>query len=66
MSGYEVARRMRQLPAMDVATLIALTGYGQQRDRDLARDAGFDDHMVKPVDLEKIAALNLLTPPSAA
>ncbi len=65
MSGYEVARRMRLLPAMDVATLIALTGYGQQRDRDLARDAGFDDHMVKPVDLDKIAALNLLSPPSA-
>jgi len=65
MSGYEVARRMRGLPGLDQATLIALTGYGQQRDRDLAHDAGFDHHMVKPVDLDKIASLKLLSLPGA-
>ncbi|MES2898846.1 MAG: response regulator [Pseudomonadota bacterium] len=65
MSGYEVARRLRLLPGLERATLIALTGYGQQRDRDLAHDAGFDHHMVKPVDLDKIASLNLLSAPAA-
>ena len=59
LSGYEVAARMRDLPGMENAFLIALTGYGQTRDRDLAMNAGFDEHVVKPIDLVKIAALQL-------
>ena len=61
MSGYDVAARMRDLPGMEFAFLIALTGYGQTRDRDLAMNAGFDEHVVKPIDLAKIAALKLST-----
>ena len=59
LTGYEVAARMRDLPGMENAFLIALTGYGQTRDRDLAMNAGFDEHVVKPIDLAKIAALKL-------
>jgi len=61
MSGYEVAAQMRTLAGMQDACLIALTGYGQQRDRDLAMDAGFDEHIVKPIDFAKIGSLNLHT-----
>jgi signal transduction histidine kinase/ActR/RegA family two-component response regulator len=59
MDGYEVARRLRKSARGDRMTLIALTGYGQQEDRDRAVDAGFDAHLVKPVDfaaLEKLLA----------
>src|SRR6185503_4884048 len=49
MSGYEVARKLRTLPATRGATLIALTGYGQDEDRRRALDAGFDHHLTKPV-----------------
>jgi len=48
--GYEVARRLRQLPECQGARLIAVTGYGQESDRVLSRQAGFDSHLVKPVD----------------
>src|SRR5262249_5629968 len=48
IDGYEVARRLRQ--ADGGFRLIALTGYGQARDRALSRDAGFDAHLLKPVD----------------
>jgi two-component system, chemotaxis family, CheB/CheR fusion protein len=50
MNGYEVATQLRKLPGMDSALLIALTGYGQERDRDRSRQAGFDHHLTKPVD----------------
>ncbi len=53
MDGYEVLRRLRELPQMRGALLVALTGFGQQRDRQRAL-AGFDEHLVKPVDLEAI------------
>ncbi|MBK4737244.1 response regulator [Noviherbaspirillum sp. DKR-6] len=58
MDGHELARRLRALPGMEDAMLIALTGYGQERDRDESRAAGFDHHFVKPVD--SIALLRLL------
>ena len=48
LDGYEVARRLRQMPAMQSALLIALTGYGQQEDREMALQSGFDRHLVKP------------------
>jgi CheY-like chemotaxis protein len=50
LSGYEVARRMRKMPATKGALLIALTGYGQKEDQMRAMDAGFDRHFVKPTD----------------
>lgn len=57
MDGYEVARRMRLEPALHGATLIAVTGYGDDQYRSGAISAGFDHYLVKPVapdDLEKI------------
>ena len=57
MDGYEVARRLRQAPQTAGALLIALTGYGQQGDRQRGRDAGFDGHMLKPVDPHALAKL---------
>lgn len=59
MSGYQVAARMRELPGMDDAVLVALTGYGQARDREQAMEAGFDDHIVKPIDFAKVTSLDL-------
>ena len=50
---------MRKVDGMDKAFLIALTGYGQERDRELAMEAGFDEHIVKPIDFAKIGALKL-------
>jgi two-component system CheB/CheR fusion protein len=55
MNGYEVARHVRQLPAADGITLIALTGYGQEEDRARALDAGFHAHLVKPIDLDQLS-----------
>jgi signal transduction histidine kinase/DNA-binding response OmpR family regulator len=55
MDGYEVARRLRQMPEMAGALLVALTGYGQQGDRERGKDAGFDAHMLKPVDPHALA-----------
>jgi CheY-like chemotaxis protein len=49
MDGYEVARQLRLQPGSRRVTLIALTGWGQQQDRDRTADAGFDAHLVKPV-----------------
>ncbi|MBV8187711.1 MAG: PAS domain-containing protein [Alphaproteobacteria bacterium] len=51
MSGYELASRLRTMPQMHGVRLVALTGYGQTEDRQLARSAGFDDHLVKPVEM---------------
>jgi signal transduction histidine kinase/ActR/RegA family two-component response regulator len=50
LNGFDAARRIRQLPNDQDIVLIALTGWGQEEDRRRSRDAGFDDHLVKPVD----------------
>ena len=50
LNGYEAARKIRQEIWGKRMVLIALTGWGQEEDRQRSRDAGFDDHMVKPVD----------------
>ena len=57
MDGYEVARRVRQRPDCDDIALIALTGWGQEKDRLLTQEAGFDHHLVKPVDIDTVQAL---------
>ena len=49
LSGYEVARRIRQQPWGQGIVLIALTGWGQEADRQRSQEAGFDHHLVKPV-----------------
>jgi two-component system CheB/CheR fusion protein len=50
MSGYEVAESLRALPGGRELVLVALTGYGQPSDREKTARAGFDAHLVKPVD----------------
>jgi len=57
MDGYELARQLRANPGLASARLIAVTGYGQESDRRRALDAGFDEHMVKPLDLERLEAM---------
>jgi CheY-like chemotaxis protein len=61
MNGYEVCRRIRQEPWGRDLVLVALTGWGQDEDRRQSLDAGFNAHMVKPVDhdalLEFLASL---------
>jgi signal transduction histidine kinase/CheY-like chemotaxis protein len=52
MDGYDAARLIRQQPGGEKILLIALTGWGQSNDRKRAREAGFDHHLVKPVDYE--------------
>ncbi|MET0342178.1 MAG: ATP-binding protein [Polyangiales bacterium] len=54
MDGYELAGRIRELPGRGPVQLVALTGYGQSHDRRSTRDAGFDEHLVKPVSVEKV------------
>ena len=55
IDGYELARRIRQ--QTDKPVLIAMTGYGQAEDRERTKEAGFDYHLVKPVDPEKLQEL---------
>src|SRR5262249_53103945 len=64
MSGYEVARRLRRLPGLEQALLVATTGYGQEEDRRQALEAGVHVHLVKPVDLDALQPL--LTQPAGA
>jgi CheY-like chemotaxis protein len=58
LDGYEVARRIRAMPGMEDTLLVAITGWGQPRDRQLAREAGFDEHLVKPVEPEMLLRLS--------
>ena len=64
MDGYEVARQIRALPAGRSALIVAVTGYGRSSDRLQSQEAGFDHHLVKPVQpevlQELIAAAKLL------
>ena len=53
--GYELARRLRAAVGASIH-LVALTGYGQPEDRRRAQDAGFDAHLVKPIDQERLRA----------
>ena len=54
MDGFEVARRLRRVEANRTTLLVAVTGYGQDDDRRRSTEAGFDHHLVKPLDLEKL------------
>ena len=57
LDGYEVARRIRTLDGGHNIMLVALTGWGQESDRRRAQEAGFDAHLTKPVDLDKLGQL---------
>ena len=54
LNGYRLAEALRAEPALARTRLVALTGWGQEKDRQAAQDAGFDRHLVKPVKLEQI------------
>ena len=54
LTGLEVAQCIRQLPALKDLVLVALTGYGQESDRERTREAGFDHHLVKPADFDAV------------
>jgi CheY-like chemotaxis protein len=57
LDGYEFARQVRSAPANADMLLVALTGYGQADDQRRALESGFDAHLVKPVDMDKLADL---------
>jgi two-component system CheB/CheR fusion protein len=62
MSGFEVARRIRADPANDATRLVALSGYGQDSDVQAALEAGFDEHLTKPPDPDRLERLLAGTP----
>ena len=66
LDGYEVAKRIRAQPWGQRITLVALTGWGQDSDRRRSREAGFDSHLVKPLDLETLTDLLARLPSSSA
>jgi len=57
MSGYDVARALRARSSTLQPRLVAVTGWGAEEDRRRAQDAGFDDHLVKPVDTKRVSVL---------
>jgi CheY-like chemotaxis protein len=57
LNGYEVARRVRHGPLGRGITLIAVTGWGQDRDKAEAQKAGFDHHFTKPIDPGRLSEL---------
>jgi CheY-like chemotaxis protein len=57
VDGYALARQLRAMPGGRACKLLALSGYGQERDQDEAIEAGFDQYFVKPVDIGSLAAL---------
>ena len=54
MDGFDLAQRFRGHPTLGRTTLIAVTGYGQTRDRDMTARAGFSAHLTKPVDVDEL------------
>ena len=57
LDGFEVARQIRSNTALSSTRLVAVTGYGQEHDRNRTRAAGFDAHLVKPVDIQQVSDL---------
>jgi CheY-like chemotaxis protein/anti-sigma regulatory factor (Ser/Thr protein kinase) len=66
LNGYEVAKRIRKQPTLQNVVLVALTGYGQEADRQTALQAGFNHHLIKPARLEQLqkilATISVSTP----
>jgi signal transduction histidine kinase/ActR/RegA family two-component response regulator len=61
MDGYEIARRIRTRPGFEDTTLVAITGWGQAEDRRRSQEAGFDEHLTKPPDLQRLKHVLLMT-----
>ena len=57
MNGYEVARAMRAMPQLAATRIVALTGWGSEDDRQRSADAGFDQHLTKPINFGEIEAI---------
>ncbi len=57
LDGFEVAKRVRQQITLQNTVLVAMTGYGQETDRQRSQEAGFDHHLVKPARVEQLQAL---------
>ena len=57
LDGYEVCRRIREMPAQRHVVIVAITGWGQAQDKQRALDVGFDAHLTKPVDPDALAQL---------
>jgi CheY-like chemotaxis protein len=57
MNGYDAARMMRKAAECDGAILVALTGWGQEEDRRRSYEAGFNHHIVKPIDFTVVENL---------
>jgi CheY-like chemotaxis protein len=57
ISGYELAERLRAMPGLTHMRLVAVTGHGSDAHRAKARAAGFDEHLLKPVDLQRVDAV---------
>jgi len=53
LNGYDLARALKRLPALRHTVLVAVTGWGQQKDRQQAFEAGFHHHLVKPVSIDQ-------------
>jgi DNA-binding response OmpR family regulator len=66
LNGYEVARRLRAESATASVTLVAVTGWGQAADKRAAVDAGFDRHLLKPLDPEELLDVLAALPARAA
>lgn len=61
LSGYDIARRLREKPQFASTILVALTGYGQSEDKRRSREAGFDEHLIKPAAAGALEPLFLRT-----
>jgi signal transduction histidine kinase len=57
LNGYDLARRLRAFPSTSGIVLIAVTGWGKTSDRDQSRQAGFDEHVVKPLEIERLRSI---------
>ena len=66
MDGYQLARRLRAAPGLAQVRLVAVTGFGQEADRGRAREAGFDEHLTKPVEIDQLRLLMDRLLPGAA
>jgi CheY-like chemotaxis protein len=57
LNGYDLARRLRAFPSTSGIVLIAVTGWGKSDDRERSREAGFDEHVVKPLEIERLQSI---------
>jgi CheY-like chemotaxis protein len=66
MDGYTLGRLIREDPALAVVPMVALSGFGRDADRRRSAEAGFDQHLLKPIEFEQLQQLLLRFPPPAS